>query len=695
MDFELNLRSVPYIRISLSFIFGILSYDYLGFDVHFTIYILLIAAFLGLFFIFYKVNQYQNIQSSLLLAAFFVFGALTQHNADTKNRYKLLQDQYKYIENVEGKISSPPVHRNRIRIEVNIEKASVNGELIPMTGNLILYFKAEDTVASQYLQGQKIRASGYVDSIRGATNPNAFDFVAYLHNRRLDYQMTVKSGEHELLNYQIGWLDNLVFKVRNYAINCLENYLEGENLAVANAMILGQRNLLDEDLYSAFTDSGAVHVLAVSGLHVGIVTALFIILFSKIRSTHLVVKLLKAIILIFIAVMFAMVTGAAPAVVRATIMFSLLVISKLWRPHYNVFNILAICALVMLLSDPNMLYQASFQFSFLALASIAFFYPLFQNFAHTGNKFLDYFISLAKVSVAAQILVFPLTIFYFHKFPLYFILSGLLAIPAAIIILIAGMFLFVFNLTPFSFLCKLLALILNCSLTILNYGMKWIQELPFASLNGLWLSWVQIVILYLLIGGVMLMIVTRYKALKYLIGLMWISFLVYTLFSFRSIQKYRAITIYDVYKGVLIDVFCDRNLYTFKTPDITDRSVQFAASNNRQKFNIKSQHFLNGDSIYVARDIELKPGEIQIDNTKIVLVNYNTSKDELTQNPDYFIIVENLPYDLATELLSQESELIVPRLSDTKFENWLKKNSHKPIRFVRNEGAIVLDLTQN
>jgi len=187
MDFELNLRSVPYIRISLSFIFGILSYDYLGFDVHFKIYILLIAVFLGLFFIFYKVNRYQNIQSSLFLAAFFVFGSLTQHNADTKNRYKLLHDQYKYIENVEGKISSPPVHRNRIRIEISIEKASVNGDLIPMTGNLILYFKAEDTVASQYLQGQKIRASGYVDSIRGATNPNAFDFVAYLHNRRLDY----------------------------------------------------------------------------------------------------------------------------------------------------------------------------------------------------------------------------------------------------------------------------------------------------------------------------------------------------------------------------------------------------------------------------------------------------------------------------------------------------------------------------
>ncbi|NJO90405.1 MAG: ComEC/Rec2 family competence protein, partial [Chloroflexia bacterium] len=220
--------------------------------------------------------------------------------------------------------------------------------------------------------------------------------------------------------------------------------IQGDEFAILAALTLGVKDYLSDEIVEAYSDSGAMHVLAVSGLHVGILMAMLNMIFSFFWKRKKLLVLKSIIILVFLW-LFALITGLAPSVTRSALMFSFFILSKNSGKRPSSYNSLAAAAFIILLFNPNALFHVGFQLSFLAVISILLFQQKLYRTIDIKNKYLDYFWQLTTVSLAAQIGTTPISIFYFHQFPIYALLTNIIVIPAAAIILNAVILLLIAN----------------------------------------------------------------------------------------------------------------------------------------------------------------------------------------------------------------------------------------------------------
>jgi competence protein ComEC len=390
--------------------------------------------------------------------------------------------------------------------------------------------------------------------------------------------------------------------------------------AVVSAMLLGYRNNISSDLYDSYTDTGVVHVLAVSGLHVGIVAGLLLYLLSFLTDKRLSTKILKTVIVIAILSAYVLITGAAPAVLRAAIMFGLMLIASFLSNDLNVFNSLSLAAIAMLLVDTSMLFQASFQFSFLALTSIVFFQPYLVQLVSPKNKALDWMWQMVTVALSAQILVFPLTIFYFHKFPLYFMLSSIIAIPAAVGIIYGGILLIGAALILPAAASSVIGVLLSYWVWGFNKAIALINALPGTVVDGIWFERSTTILLYVLIGLLMILLAFNRKPQTIFAGL-YVVLLMVVLSGFRSITRHHQahMTIYDIYGGYAIDFIIDDKTYYLRDSTISPEKYHFAVFNNRIKHRantpVELQSTLQGDQIFA----DVEKGYIEACDKRIVI----------------------------------------------------------------------------
>ncbi len=618
-------------------------------------------------------------------------GAFIQSISDTKKANYLLWQHRNEISECHGKIVSEPVIRNSLRLNVSIEKVVIDGSIYLASGTIVTYFKKEDSLAHMYHQGDKIVFNAHIQEIKPNSNPYAFDFKTYLKNRRIDFQSSVKPENHTLISRNNApiikrWASNL----RSRSISILEKHLEGRNLAIASAMILGYKNHLDDDLYNAYTDSGAVHVLAVSGLHVGIVAMIFIFLFSKMNISNVWFKLTQTFILIGIIGLFAMMTGAAPAVVRSALMFSIFIIAKYWFPHYNIYNAIAISAIIMLMVEPNLLYQASFQFSYLALSSIVFFQPRLTQLYYSSFKSIDYIKDLALLSISAQGFVFPITLFYFHKFPSYFILSGIIAIPLATAILPTGLLLIVMDAWAPSFIVDVIVMGLNGLLDLLNLSITSIQRLPFSKIDGIWLNWYELAIIYLAITITVVMLITYQKKLIKYVACIVVVFLTLKIVNLKRQHNQLSLVIYDNYKSPLMDIVDGKNLFTIGN---NNNNFQIA-QNFRTKISPYRSYQIEDGHNYSTNNLSIFNNEICVDNQSILILESDKS---LPQNLDFFdmVIIQCKLDNDAIQLLNSSTirEIIVCSNLKKREISYIKKNViNKSIYDVKQNGALIIKI---
>jgi len=216
------------------------------------------------------------------------------------------------------------------------------------------------------------------------------------------------------------------------------NGLEGDAFDVLSALTLGYKKSLDPETRQLFSSTGAAHVLAVSGLHVGIVYMVFSLLFGFLR-TRRSTRILYVAAALLLLWCFAFITGMSPSVRRSALMFTVVLAGENLRRPANIYNTLALSAFILLVSDPNLLYDAGMELSFAAVAGIVFFQPRLRTLFQFRNKAANWLWDLFTVSLAAQLTTFPLSSYYFNQFPLYFWLSNFIVIPAALVFIVLGM----------------------------------------------------------------------------------------------------------------------------------------------------------------------------------------------------------------------------------------------------------------
>lgn len=637
----MNYAAFPYLRIAVLFITGIITgetYDFPFRPLYGSIFLLVLIYMIAAFGLDTKNLRKSTLQNISLILLIYLTGiasvTLKKENLQNKIPDKLLHLDI----NFEGIIEEPPVIKNRIRCMINISRASWQNENWKPEGlKIVAYFTPEDSLAYQYNEGDLINFTAKLRPIPKGSNPSAFDFSSYLRYRSVILQTNIPRENHKLIKSgAFFFFRAFAADLRHECLSILHQYIRSEKeLAIAQAVLLGYRNLISDELYQDFTDSGAVHVLAVSGLHVAIVISFFIFLLDKIKSRNIAVKLFKIITLTLLVWLYVCMTGASPAVVRAGVMVTIFLIGKYTGGSTNIYNILSLSAILMLLFDPFLLFQASFQFSFLALISIVFFQPYIQNIWAPENKLIQYGWNLVSVAIAAQILVFPVTIYYFHKFPAYFMLTGLVAIPLVLIILYAGLLMLAveFILPGIN---EWLAPLLGVLLEIFVKTIRFIKSLPFSSIRDIWIDDISMLLMYGVIFTLMYFATTARKKC------IWAGMALVLILGIRSgiltihQQQQKKIFIYDVYGGTLTDYFDGNECYTILSGKVDQKAVSFAAQNNRMRHGIQNVTDISQNAYF-------KNGSIEKFENLVSFANYRT----LYFNPDFNITpTEQFPLDL-------------------------------------------------
>ncbi len=622
-------KEVPAIRICLWLCIGIILANYT--PVLLTP-ILALGTILFMGVILLKIRYKNLIINTLLITLGIVLFILQKPSS---HRYYVDENNSNNFYFV-GTIDSEPKVGKSTRAKVKIlAKRDSNLHWQPKSGNIIAYFK-QDSLAPELKIGQTVLMHGALSRIQKNQNPLAFDFQRYMNYQSIEYQIFVRSDAWSIIKEPENNLKNFTANLRQYCIQTIKKYIKNEdNRAIASAMLLGYRNNLSEEIYTAYTDTGAVHVLAVSGLHVGIVNIILLYCLFFLPQRRTWSNAIRAIFTIAGIWLFALLTGAAPAVLRASVMFSLFTLGSIFYPRMNAYNILGSSAIILLLYNPFLLFQGSFQFSYLALFSILYFQPKISKW-YMPRYWLDKQIwGLLTVAIAAQVLVFPVTIYYFHKFAASFWISGIAAISLAFLIIALGMVVLI--LSPISetfttWAAWLLERVLDLFIGII----KCIQKLPYSSLNDLWLSESQMYILYLGLASMMCWITFKSRRWIFPILCTTIIFLGISLSRNVNTNRQKFIIVYDVQRELIVDFIQGHSAYEYTSNDENQKLLKFARANFRLSKKISEITPL--DSIHHSNQVYKNNGVISFSEQTIAIADKNHHEWRYLNNIDYLII---------------------------------------------------------
>lgn len=326
-----------------------------------------------------------------------------------------------------------------------------------------------------------LRVTTQVIPIENKGNPGEFDLKTYWKTKGIQGMFFIEDQDFEVIrNEPASWLTRSVRKANLLCMNILASHLKGTELGIAQALILGDKSLLDNEIRSAFSATGAMHILAVSGLHIGLILQLLIFI---IQFTANWISRSKAIFLIVLILWFyALMTGFSPSVIRAVFMFSVLTLTQWTGIQISSINSLFFTAFVIVLLKPMYFFDIGFQLSYLAMLGIFLFYPIIGRSWMPENKLLQYLWEGTAIGFAAQVVTTPLTLYYFHQFPNYFAVANLGLMGLSSVVLAVGIFILGLHFVPL--LGKLSGIVLFLSLWFMFAFIQWIESWPGALVYG-------------------------------------------------------------------------------------------------------------------------------------------------------------------------------------------------------------------
>jgi competence protein ComEC len=341
----------------------------------------------------------------------------------------------------------------------------------------------------------------------------------------------------------------------------LRKHIPGERESgLAEALLLGYRQDLDPELNRVYANTGAVHVIAISGMHLGLIYLLLGILLKPLEKKRQG-RWLRALQLTGGLWLFSLLAGASPSVLRAAVMFTCLVLGETLRRSGSVYNTLAFSAFVLLLINPFWLWDAGFQLSYAAVISILLFQRPLYHLLYIKNKWTDAVWKLSTVTLAAQVFTAAISLYHFHQFPIYFWLSNLVAVPLSSIVLIGEILLCGLFFWPVA--AGLLGELLSLLIRLMNGFVEWVDALPFAVWEALQLSAAQTLLLLCLPAGVAWSLFHQARN-----GLRFAAICLLLLLGLRAIDFYQRnrqqlLIVYQAPRLSGIDLFRGRNLYAW------------------------------------------------------------------------------------------------------------------------------------
>ena len=402
--------------------------------------------------------------------------------------------------------SEPTVKNGLIRFTADVKERVNNGLASAASGTLLVAIK--DSAAGKIYYGDQLLIPAKYDPVDPPFNPAEFNYKKYLAGQNIFYQaflfpkqylvLATKRG-NPVVAYSLRLRQRLVEKLK-------QNMRDTNAIAVASTLILGYKADLSNDVLQAYSKTGTVHVLSVSGAHVAIIYILLALALGFLDRFKYG-KPLKAVIIISLIWYYSLLSGFSPAVCRAAVMISMVIIGKTFSRYINTLNILAVSAFFLLIYDPFFITDVGFQLSYLAVLGLIVFQPVVYRWVKFKNKWADKLWALCSVSIAAQVITFPLSAFYFHQFPVYFLFSNLFIIIPSAVIMYSGLLFLLLPQIPV--LSRSIAFILEKSIIIMNKVLALIEYAPFASIGKIWITTAEYLLLYAIILALFYFLYTK------------------------------------------------------------------------------------------------------------------------------------------------------------------------------------------
>lgn len=557
---------------------------------------------------------------------------------------------------------------NVYRTIVKVEMLGDDSLVYLTSGKLMVYFE-KDSAVSSIRYGDVLVINNRYDPLSPPQNPNAFDYRRYLSRKNIFHSAYVQSGHWYFTGERSGhFIVRWALFFRAKALEVFhENHLSGREFAVVSALLLGYREYLDDDLRREFAGAGAMHVLCVSGLHVGIIFMVLKSLFSLLNRLP-GGAFLRTICIVAFIWLYAAITGFSPSVLRASVMFSFVAVGQSFNRRTNIYNTLAASAFVLVIADPFIITLIGFQLSYLAVISIVALQPPLYDLLKIRNNLLDKAWSIITVSIAAQAATGPLAIYYFNQFPNYFLLTNLVVIPLSGGIIYAS--LLTLALSPIPYAGVLMGKLLSYVVAIMHHAVRFIEGLPSSTTTGVYISLPETILVFaILIAMCMFLLHEKRSALLLTLALLALLMASYSMRSVSNASQHHFV-VYNASRATAVDFFAGPELTMLACNNMIGdpRKQAFTVVGHRLRQGHKKATYqvplASEDTLTVTKYWGRKGDFIFFDNKTMLLIDspeavskYSRMGDDVLI--DYVLIVQNPRVKIGTLLKTLRPGLVI------------------------------------
>ena len=693
---------IPFFRIALFYILGILIATFFKIEISLLNLLLLFLLFFISHFITHKRIRFQYLFSIFLFVFLIASGIYFTNKLQDKAKINEIAEE----SFVMARISKEPVVKeNTIQTNLAIEAIREKNNWRKTTGNVLLILE-KDSAAYRLQKGDYIQFEPDFKEISSNKNPETFDYKQYLFFHLISKQSYLKSNKWKRIsNKKSTALSDKIAAIRKDLLQRYKQYhIQGNELAVLSALTLGYKNELDSEIKNAYTHTGAIHVLAVSGLHVGIVYFIinyFLRFLSKSRTS----RFLRLIITFLGIWFFAFLTGAAASVLRASLMFSIIAIGVSLKRSSSIYNSIFASAFLLLLWNPFLLFDLGFQLSYAALISIIYFQPLIAKCFTFKYKIFQWAWEVSAVSLAAQIGTLPITLYYFHQFPLYFWLSSWIVIPTATIIIWLAFIFFIFSGIPL--IANVFAYTLSQIIHFQNLAIQEIEQWPYAWIKDISIDKWQVL---LLITSILLLMKFTYKFtsknLWYFLSFALLFFIYTDAKVFLQLNQ-NQIVIYDINRESAINFIYGKENILLSSLNDNEKKIKFNIKNHWLSMGLEQERMLSIkqlDQTYFLTNILKarstvyfsKNNFVQFKNNRLLILHKRNQLQKLKAqkiNLDFIVISNNFktPLDTLNKYFSY-NKIIVDASNSKRNELFWKQQASDDIYIISEKGAFVNNL---
>jgi len=628
------LRRSPFIRLLVPLIAGIIIQWYCQFQIIAWILTLVLTVIaLPCFFFLPLFQRFSKnwIAGMLIVNAITAVGAILTWKNDIRNDSNWFG--HHQIAGLVAVVDEALVEKNRsFKANARIKYLIKDSQLVKVKGRFIIYF-SKDSMDESIGYGSVIITNAQLQPIRRSGNPGGFDYARYSLFQGITHQLYLEKRDFITLNEkETSFVTLCLIRIREKVISILQKFIKGkEEVGLAEALLIGYKNDLDKSLVQSYSNTGVVHVIAISGLHIGLIYWLLIFI-TRPMAGNKNLQWLQAVLIMGGLWGFSLLAGAQPSVLRSAVMFTCIIIGNTISRKSSIYNSLAFSAFILLCYNPYWLWDAGFQLSYTAVLSIVIFMKPVYSIFFIRNKYVDMVWKLNAVTIAAQILTGPVSVFHFHQFPNYFILTNMIAVPLSSAIVLGEILLCAVSFLPIA--ANGIGSLLQLMIRVMNDYIRIIERLPMSIWSGLYINLSQMMLLYFMIAALLASFSTAQKKFR-ISGLVTsiaccMAFFCFRSISFEKAKKQNKLIIYNIPKLTAIEIYRSRsNTFIGDSAALFDEYVK--------TFHLRPSrimHRISGENIWRHKFLN-------VGNTRIWVIDSIVPARPVTKEVDVLVITKN------------------------------------------------------